>query len=323
MELIEVSGYITEEKIEIARKHLIPKELEENGFSKNEIKVSKPALEKIIESYTRESGVRELDKKIGKIFRKIAYQYTSKGIMTNDVKPADLTELLGTAEYSRDKYQGNDYAGVVTGLAWTAVGGEILFIETSLSRGKGSKLTLTGNLGDVMKESAHAAMSYIRSRAGMLNLPPDFYKTKDIHVHFPEGAVPKDGPSAGITVCTAMVSALTGAPVRRDIAMTGEISIRGRVLPIGGLKEKTMAALRHGIKTVIIPEKNEKDLEEIDQTVRNALNFITVSHVDAVLSTALDFSKCPNQVPQRVEEPMPDLLPTKKAKKSTKTEIRQ
>ena len=198
-----------------------------------------------------------------------------------------LEEYLGVRKYLPDQLPEKDCVGLVTGLAWTSVGGETLEVEVNVVDGSG-KLELTGNLGDVMKESVHAAMSYLRSCAAKWNIPADFYKTKDIHVHFPEGAIPKDGPSAGITICTALVSALTGLSVRREIAMTGEISIRGRVLAIGGLKEKTMAAYRHGIKTVIIPEANEKDLEEIDQSVRRALNFITVSHVDAVLNTALN-----------------------------------
>ncbi len=207
------------------------------------------------------------------------------------VTGANLERYLGVRKFLPDELPANDQVGLVTGLAWTAVGGETLEVEVNVVDGSG-KLELTGNLGDVMKESVHAAMSYIRSRTAHFGIAPDFYKTKDIHVHFPEGAVPKDGPSAGITICTAIVSALTGATVRRDIAMTGEISIRGRVLAIGGLKEKTMAALRHGIRTVIIPAANEKDLEEIDQTVRRALNFITVHHVDSVIEAALDFSHC-------------------------------
>jgi ATP-dependent Lon protease len=302
MELIEVSGYITEEKIEIARKHLIPKELEENGFSKNEIKVSKPALEKIIESYTRESGVRELDKKIGKIFRKIAYQYTSKGIMTNDVKPADLTELLGTAEYSRDKYQGNDYAGVVTGLAWTAVGGEILFIETSLSRGKGSKLTLTGNLGDVMKESAVLALEYIRAHADSFNINIDVFDNWNVHIHVPEGAIPKDGPSAGITMVTSLVSAFTQRKVRPNLAMTGEITLRGKVLPVGGIREKILAAKRAGIKEIILCQENKKNIDEIPPLYLKGLTFHYVSDIRDVIAYALTDEKVDNPIDFTIKE---------------------
>ena len=203
------------------------------------------------------------------------------------VKGNDIEQYLGIRKYLPDHIPEKDQIGLVNGLAWTSVGGETLEVEVNVMDGTG-KLELTGNLGDVMKESAQAALSYIRTNADKYHIASDFYKTKDIHVHFPEGAVPKDGPSAGITVCTAMVSALTGLKVRSDVAMTGEISIRGRVLPIGGLKEKTMAALRHGIRTVIIPKENEKDLEEIDQTVRKALNFVSVSNIDSVLEIALD-----------------------------------
>ena len=206
------------------------------------------------------------------------------------IKEDDVAEYLGVRKFLPDRMSGTDQIGLVTGLAWTAVGGETLEVEVNVMDGSG-KLELTGNLGDVMKESAHAALSYIRANAQQLGIPTDFYKTKDIHVHFPAGAVPKDGPSAGVTVTTAMVSALTNTPVRRDVAMTGEISIRGRVLPIGGLKEKTMAALRHGVTTVIIPEDNRRDLEEIDQTVRKALHFVTASTVDTVLDTALKRSE--------------------------------
>ena len=227
------------------------------------------------------------------VCRKAAMQFAETPELKRvSVTGTNLEQFLGVRKFLPDTIPASDQVGIVTGLAWTAVGGETLEVEVNVVDGSG-KLELTGNLGDVMKESALAAMSYIRSHAQQLHIPTDFYKTKDIHVHFPEGAVPKDGPSAGVTICTAMVSALSGARVRRDIAMTGEISIRGRVLAIGGLKEKTMAALRHGVHTVIIPAENEKDLEEIDQTVRKALNFITVSHVDAVLDAALDFSPCP------------------------------
>ncbi len=321
MEVIELSSYTDEEKLHIAKDHLLPKQIARHGLKKSQLRITDAAMREIIACYTRESGVRNLERQLAKACRRAAKKFaTGETDKRITITGGNLEEYLGVRLYQSDELAAADQVGVVTGLAWTSVGGETLEVEVNVMDGSG-KLELTGNLGNVMKESAQAAMSYIRSRASVLNLPEDFYKTKDIHVHFPEGAVPKDGPSAGITVCTAMVSALTGAPVRRDIAMTGEISIRGRVLPIGGLKEKTMAALRHGIKTVIIPEKNEKDLEEIDQTVRRSLNFITVSNADAVLSTALDFSKCPNK--ERVEEPIPELLPTKKAKKSSKTEIRQ
>lgn len=249
-------------------------------------------------------------------------QLTTSDVKRFTVTEKNLADFLGTPRSTQDKIPEKDLVGVVNGLAWTEAGGEILPVEVGVMDGSG-KLELTGNLGDVMKESVYAAVSYIRSRTAHFGLPADFYKTKDIHVHFPEGAVPKDGPSAGITICTAIVSALTGAPVRRDIAMTGEISIRGRVLPIGGLREKTMAALRHGIKTVIIPAANEKDLQEIDPLVRNALNFIAVEHVDSVISASLDFSKLtqPSAVqPEAQPAPLP-LTPAKPARR--KSGIRQ
>ena len=232
---------------------------------------------------------------------------------------ANLEQYLGVRRFLPDPLPASDQVGLVTGLAWTSVGGETLEVEVNVVDGTG-KLELTGNLGSVMKESAFAAMSYVRSRAKELGLTPDFYKTKDVHIHFPEGAVPKDGPSAGITICTALVSALTGRPVRRDLAMTGEISIRGRVLPIGGLKEKTMAALRHGIKTVIIPQANEKDLEEIDQTVRSALNFLTVSSADTVIASALVSAQPPAETP--LEDAMPAMPPVPR-KPRRKPGIRQ
>ena len=293
MEVIELGSYTDEEKVMIAKNHLLPKQMKNHGLKKTQLRVSDDALRETITCYTRESGVRNLERKLAQICRRAAVRLVSEtGVKRITVTGGNLEEFLGTRKFLPVKLPATDPVGLVTGLAWTSVGGETLEVEVNVAEGSG-KLLLTGNLGDVMKESAQAAMSYIRSRAAQLHIAPDFYKTKDIHVHFPEGAVPKDGPSAGITVCTAMVSALSGAPVRRDIAMTGEISIRGRVLPIGGLREKTMAALRHGVKLVIIPKANEKDLEEIDQTVRNALTFMTVEHVDSVLETALDFSRCP------------------------------
>lgn len=271
----------------IAKQHLLPKQLVKHGLKKSQVRVSDDALREIIRCYTRESGVRNLERELATLCRKCAMRFVSdKELKRVSVRGAELDALLGPRKIMPDKLAPADSVGLVTGLAWTAVGGETLEVECNVVEGSG-KLTLTGNLGEVMKESVQAAMSYIRSRAEVLHIPQDFYKTKDIHVHFPEGAVPKDGPSAGITVCTAMISALTLRPVRRDIAMTGEISIRGRVLPIGGLKEKTMAALRHGVKTVILPKENEKDLREIDPTVRNALNFLLVDHVDAVIDAAL------------------------------------
>lgn len=321
MEIIELSSYTDEEKLMIAKEHLLPKQLKKHGLKKTQVRLSDDALREIIRCYTRESGVRNLERELANLCRKCAMRFVSDPELKRvSVSGRNLEELLGVRKFLPDKLASADSVGLVTGLAWTSVGGETLEVECNVVDGSG-KLNLTGNLGDVMKESVQAAMSYIRSRTQVLGIPEDFYKTKDIHVHFPEGAVPKDGPSAGITVCTAMVSALTGAPVRRDIAMTGEISIRGRVLPIGGLKEKTMAALRHGVKTVIIPASNEKDLEEIDQTVRKALNFILVDHVDAVIDAALVLPASENTSMQSKNRKPPVAVPHEAPK--PKTGIRQ
>lgn len=288
MELIEVSGYLTEEKIEIAKRHLIPKELEANGIEKHRISIDKKTLEAIIEDYTRESGVRELEKKIGKIFRKLACQYATEGKFTlTKIKPENLKELLGVQEYSRDKYQGNNYAGVVVGLAWTAVGGEILYVETSMSKGKGSKLTLTGNLGDVMKESAMLALEYIKAHAPLLKLDPALFEEWNLHIHVPEGAIPKDGPSAGITMATSIASALTRRKVKANLAMTGEITLRGKVLPVGGIKEKILAAKRAGITDIILSAENRRNIEEIPEMYLKGLTFHYVEDVQEVLSIAL------------------------------------
>ena len=285
MEVIELTSYTDEEKLQIARRHLLPKQLKRHGLKKNQLTFTDGAIRELISGYTRESGVRVLERELGAVCRKAAMRIV-EGEKRLDVTGDSLEKLLGVRRYHPEKAALTEQVGVVNGLAWTSVGGEILEVEVAVVPGTG-KVELTGNLGDVMKESAHAAYTYIRSRADRLGLPSDFYQKKDIHVHFPEGAVPKDGPSAGIAITTAMVSALTGVPVKRELAMTGEVTLRGRVLPIGGLKEKTMAALRGGIRTVLIPADNEKDLEEIDQTVRAALHFIPVEHVDAVLAQAL------------------------------------
>ncbi len=288
MEIIELGSYTDEEKLMIAKNHLIPKQLHNHGLKRGQLRISEDAIREIIQCYTRESGVRNLERRIADICRKADVMLVS-GDSTKriHVNGANVENFLGPRKFLPDRLPYTDQIGLVTGLAWTSVGGETLEVEVNVMDGTG-KLELTGNLGDVMKESAHAALSYIRANANTLGIKPDFYKTNDIHVHFPEGAVPKDGPSAGITVCTAMVSALTDTSVRKDIAMTGEISLRGRVLPIGGLKEKTMAALRHGIRTVIIPQDNERDLQEIDPVVRKSLNFITAQTVDTVLDAALN-----------------------------------
>ncbi len=288
MEVIELGSYTDEEKLMIAKDHLIPKQLEKHGLKKSQLRLSDDAIREIIRCYTRESGVRSLERLLAQICRKADKMLLDDPELQRvKVTGANLEDFLGVRKFLPDRLPEGDQVGLVTGLAWTSVGGETLEVEVNVMDGSG-KLELTGNLGDVMKESAHAALSYIRANAAKLGVPGDFYKTKDIHVHFPEGAVPKDGPSAGVTVCTAMVSALTGQTVRQDVAMTGEISLRGRVLPIGGLKEKTMAAMRHGIHTVVIPEDNVRDLEEIDQTVRRALTFVPAKTVDTVLETALN-----------------------------------
>ncbi len=288
MEIIELGSYTDEEKLMIAKNHLLPKQLQKHGLKKSQLNITDDAIREIIQCYTRESGVRSLERSLAEICRKTAMRVlNAEDNKRIRITGSNITEFLGVRKFLPDRLPGSDQIGLVTGLAWTAVGGDTLEVEVNVMDGSG-KLELTGNLGDVMKESAHAALSYIRANAAKLGIAGDFYKTKDIHVHFPEGATPKDGPSAGITVCTAMVSALTGVSVRRDIAMTGEISLRGRVLPIGGLKEKTMAALRHGVRTVIIPQDNERDLEEIDQIVRNSLNFITAQNIETVLSAALN-----------------------------------
>lgn len=304
MELIEVSGYITEEKIEIAKRHLIPKEKENNGLGDHaEIKLSKPAIEYLIENYTRESGVRGLEKQINKLFRKMALDYARNSTFPcTDIKPANITTLLGTPPYSRDKYQGNGYAGVVTGLAWTSVGGEILFIETSISRGKGGKLTLTGNLGDVMKESAVLALEYIKAHAQKLDIDYRVFDNWNIHVHVPEGAVPKDGPSAGITMATSIASALTQRLVRKNLAMTGEITLRGKVLPVGGIKEKILAAKRAGITDIIMCSENRKNIEEIPAMYLKGLTFHYVDDVMQVLDIALLDEKVKDAIDTTVEE---------------------
>lgn len=294
MELIEVSGYILEEKVQIAARHLVPKQLEAHGLKKGQVKFNKKALQDIVNSYTRESGVRELDKKIAKVVRKLARKIASDEPIPAEIKSEDLHEYLGAVEYSRDKYQGNTYAGVVTGLAWTAVGGEILFVESSLSRGKASKLTLTGNLGDVMKESAMLALEYIHSHASLFDIPEEMFENWNVHVHVPEGAIPKDGPSAGVTMVTSLVSAFTQRRVKQNIAMTGEITLRGKVLPVGGIKEKILAAKRAGIKEIILCKENEKDVNEINKEYVKGLSFHFVEDIQDVVRLALLKEKVDN-----------------------------
>ena len=288
MELIEVSGYLTEEKIEIAKRHLVPKELDNLGMKDTGVKLSKAAIEKIIEDYTRESGVRDLDKNINKVLRKVTLKYAKNGVLLeNELKVEDIKEYLGTEPYSRDKYQGNDYYGVVTGLAWTSVGGEILFIETSIDSGKGGKLGLTGNLGDVMKESATIALQYLKEHCDLIGIQPDYFENHNIHIHVPEGATPKDGPSAGITIATSLASAITKRKVRKNIAMTGEITLRGKVLPVGGIKEKILAAKRAGITDILICHENRKNIEDIPAKYVKGVKFHYVENVKDVLDFAL------------------------------------
>lgn len=286
MEVIELFSYTHEEKFNIAKKHLIPKQLKENGIKASQLHFTDNAIHSIIDGYTREAGVRTLERTFAKVMRKAAVKITEGYTGKISVKPTGLEAYLGPKKYKPESQGHKDEVGVVNGLAWTSVGGEMLKVEAVKMPGTG-KLELTGSLGDVMKESARTAYSYIRSISEALPLDMDFYKNTDIHIHFPEGAVPKDGPSAGIAITTAVVSALTGIPVRADIAMTGEVTLTGNVLPIGGLKEKTMAAYRNGIKTVLIPEVNVSDLKEIDDAVKENVDFISVSKADEVLSLAL------------------------------------
>ena len=305
MELIEVSGYITEEKVEIAKRHLVPKELENTGLDQLEEKpkFAKATLEKIIESYTRESGVRQLEKQINKAMRKLAFkQAMDKQLPYTKITPDKLEDLLGKPPYTRDIYQGNKYAGVVTGLAWTSVGGEILFIETSLSKGKSGKLTLTGNLGDVMKESAVIALEYVKAHISALNVDYRIFEQWNIHIHVPEGATPKDGPSAGITIATSIASALTQRKVRKNTAMTGEITLRGKVLPVGGIKEKMLAAKRAGITDIVMCSENKKDVEEIPEVYRQGLHFHFVENIQQVWDFALTDEKVEHPVDFTIAE---------------------
>ena len=310
MEVIEVSGYITEEKIEIAKRHLIPRELENTGQNVKGMKPSfnKAAIEMIIERYTRESGVRQLEKQINKALRKIAYKrQVEEDADYKKITPTEIEDLLGKPPFYRDIYQGNDYAGVVTGLAWTSVGGEILFIETSLSKGKGNKLTLTGNLGDVMKESAILALEYVKAHAETLNIDYRIFDNWNIHVHVPEGATPKDGPSAGITIATSIASALTQRKVRKNTAMTGEITLRGKVLPVGGIKEKILAAKRAGITDIVMCRENEKDILEIPDMYLKGVTFHYVENVQDVWNFVL--------TKEIVDKPLDFTIPEEEKKK--------
>jgi ATP-dependent Lon protease len=285
LEIIEVTGYTVEEKLEIAKRHLVPKQLRENGITQSNIRFSDAVLVKLIEEYTNESGVRSLEKRIGKLVRNRAKQIAMEEKFTTDLNVEEVLKVLGPS-YEKDKYSDNDTPGVVTGLAWTPTGGDILFIETSLTRGKG-KLTLTGNLGDVMKESAVIALEYLKAHSELLELDDEIFDLKNVHVHVPQGAVPKDGPSAGITILTALASAFTGRRVKKYLAMTGEITLRGKVLPVGGIKEKILAAKRAGIKEIILSERNRKDIDEINERYLKGLKFHFVNEMYEVLEKAL------------------------------------
>ena len=302
MEIIELSSYTDEEKLHIAKDHLLPKQRKRHGLKARELRIGDTAIREIISGWTEESGVRMLERELAAVCRKAAMRLVEGDSKSVGVKASDLEKFLGVRRYKPEEKRLEPAVGLARGLAWTSVGGVTLDVEVNVMEGTG-RLELTGNLGKVMQESAQAGLSYIRSRAAILGIDPEFYRKKDIHIHFPEGGVPKDGPSAGITITLAMISALTGAPLRGDLAMTGEITLRGRILAIGGLKEKTMAALRAGVKTVLIPAENEADLAEIDPDVRGALQFITARHIDDVLHTALDFTGIQ---PWKPEEKQPE-----------------
>ncbi|TDA70042.1 MAG: endopeptidase La [Clostridia bacterium] len=299
MEVITLPGYTEHEKLEIAKRHLVPKQIKEHGLKAPHLQLSDNALRKIIREYTREAGVRNLEREIAQICRKVARDIVTNKSTGSKVSNQKVETYLGVPRFRYGVAESEDQVGVATGLAWTEVGGDVLSVEATLLRGKGN-ITLTGKLGEVMKESAYAGLTYVRSRAGQLAIPEDFYEKYDLHIHVPEGAIPKDGPSAGITMATAMVSALTGRPVRRDVAMTGEVTLRGRVLPIGGVKEKILAAHRAGIKTVILPRENEKNLEDIPLPVRRKMEFVLAGHMDEVLATALVGGLTPGKAPEEL-----------------------
>lgn len=286
MEVIEVSGYTEEEKLNIAEKYLVPKQIKENGLSNSSISFTEAGIRTIINYYTRESGVRNLEREIGNLCRKVAKNYVCGDTKKVNMTAKKVQEFLGKKKYRFDIIKGEKEVGVTTGLAWTVVGGDTLFIETTAVPGSG-KLVLTGQLGDVMQESAKAGISYIRSAAKKLKIDEDFYKKIDLHIHIPEGAIPKDGPSAGVTMCTAIISTLTGIPARKDIAMTGEITLRGKILPVGGIREKVMAAHRAGIRKVLLPKDNEADIQEIPETVRDDMEFVLIKHVNDALKQVL------------------------------------
>jgi ATP-dependent Lon protease len=310
MEVIQLSGYTNEEKLEIARKFLIPRQFEDNGISNKYLEISDDALLRVIAEYTKEAGLRNLERELASICRKVARKVAEGKVDLTRLTRASVHTFLGAPKFLPEAEQEQHEIGVATGLAWTSTGGEILYVEASLARGRGN-LTLTGQLGDVMKESAQAAVSYARAHAKKLGIEEDFYQKLDIHIHVPAGAIPKDGPSAGITMATALISALTRRPVSRDVAMTGEITLRGRVLPIGGLKEKSLAAFRAGMKTIIIPDRNEKDLDEVPKVLRRKMNWVIAKTMSDVLEVALmDREKPPAK--KRVVEPRKKALALKR-----------
>ncbi len=305
MELIDVSGYIIEEKIEIAKRHLIPKQLKEHGITEKQFSISKEVLEDIILNYTQESGVRALEKKIAEVIRKVAKKIASKEVFNKQPSVDDIRNYLGAPKYFKGTYEGNEYAGVVTGLAWTSVGGKILYVESSISKGKGN-LNLTGNLGQVMKESAIIALEYLKSHAEELIINDEMFNNYNIHVHVPEGAIPKDGPSAGITMVTSMASSFTQRKVKGKLAMTGEMTLRGKVLPVGGIKEKILAAKRAGIKEIILSKENENDIKEINEIYLKGLKFYYVNHISEVLKIAILKQKVKNPVEFKVKKDKTD-----------------
>ena len=313
MEVIELSSYTREEKFEIAKRHLIPKQLKENGLKASQLRIADDAVYALIDSYTREAGVRKLERSIASLCRKAARKLTEGTAKRVTVKGSNITEFLCHKNYLDEDVSKKDEVGLVNGLAWTSVGGVIMPLEVLVLGGKG-KIELTGSLGDVMKESARIAVSLARKLSDKYGISPDFYEKKDLHIHAPEGAVPKDGPSAGVTMTTALISALSGIPVRGDVAMTGEITLRGKVLPIGGLREKTMAAYKAGMKTVIVPKDNQGDLDEIDDTVKLGLEFVFAETIEDVLETALA------QAPKKPRADIPYELvkkPVRRAKKAS------
>ncbi|MFZ3209621.1 MAG: S16 family serine protease, partial [Geobacteraceae bacterium] len=287
MEVINLAGYTAEEKLQIAKRYLVPRQIEENGITEKLVSISSEAIKTIIDKYTREAGLRNLEREIGSICRKVARRIAEGEKRHFTINAASVHRYLGPPKFLREEEMEQNEVGVATGLAWTPVGGEVLYVEAIVMKGKGG-LTLTGQLGDVMKESVQAALSYIRARESELHITEDFFQKLDIHVHVPAGAIPKDGPSAGVTMATALLSALTRTPVRKDVAMTGEITLRGKVLPIGGLKEKMLAAIRAGITTIVIPEQNRKDLEEISPPILKKITVVTAKTVDDVWKVVLE-----------------------------------